>query len=290
MSFRRSLAALAFSAVFLTLGSCVERKEAGTVNADGSGNAVIDVLVAAPGQDVAAYGRNFAAQMIKHARGADAWKDIAVTAAPDGRAHVSATVYFPDISKFRLDAPFVTTFAKNADGTWTFSMHKEEAASQPATTQLSDEQVKQAIATARSNYKQQQPAMQLLLNTLKIAMTFDLPGRVTETNIFTKSGENQVSLTIDGKQVMASMDKIMDDDALLAGAIRNGTTPAESDALLMENLFGKKGEMWAKIAGPLQTLFDYKAEETAAKAGEAAAFDKAGLNMAGTPATAPGTQ
>ena len=83
--------------------------------------------------------------------------------------------------------------------------------------------------------------MQLLLNTLKVEMTFDLPGSVTEANIFTKTGENQVTLAVDGKQVMAAMDKIMGDDKLLEGAIRNGTTPAQSDALLMENLFGKKG-------------------------------------------------
>src|SRR5947209_9820422 len=113
MRIQRSLGTIVLLAAMMALGSCVERKEVGMINADGSGKAVVDVLVASPGTDVVGYGRKYAEQMIKHAQGADAWKDIAVEAAPDGRAHVRATVYFADVSKFRLDSPFVTTFAKN---------------------------------------------------------------------------------------------------------------------------------------------------------------------------------
>ncbi|HUO07890.1 MAG TPA: hypothetical protein VM008_06300 [Phycisphaerae bacterium] len=284
MNVRRLLAMIGIAAGLLTLASCVERKEVGTLNADGSGKAVVDVLVASPGPDVVAFGRTYAEQMIQHTQGAAAWNDFTIEAAADGRAHIRATVYFADVSKFRLDRPFQTMWDKNADGTYTFKMQKEQAASQPASPQMTDEQVAQAIATARANYKQQQPAMQLLLNNLKLEMTFELPGEVTATSIFEKTGSDQVTLKVDGKQVMAAMDKIMGDEKLLAGAIKNGTTPRESDELLMENLFGKKGAVSATVAGRVGTLFDYKSEAAAAKAGQAAAFAKAGIGAAATEA------
>jgi hypothetical protein len=275
----------------LALTACLERKETGVLNPDGSGKAVVDTLLpvppaepGAPKQDPAAMGKAVASQIIGRAQGVDSWKDLTVDTAPDGRIHVAATAYFPDISKFRLDSPFSTSWTKNADGSYTFAIQKDQPANVPPPPAMTDDQVSQAITSAKLDYKQNQPAMQTVLGGLKIETTFTLPGTVSATNIFTKTpGSNTVSLLLDGKVMSAAMDKIMTDDKLLATAVRAGNNSPVADELLIENIFGKKGPISATVTGAVTTQFDYKAESTAAKAAQGAMFARLGV----TPTAAP---
>jgi hypothetical protein len=279
----------------LALSACLERKETGVLNPDGSGKAVVDTLLpvpptqpGAPAMDPGTMGKAIASQMVARAQGVDAWKDVVIDTAPDGRIHVAATVYFPDISKFRLDSPFSTSWTKNADGAYTFAIQKDQPANAPPPPPaMTDDQVSQAITSAKLDYKQNQPAMQTVLNALKIETTFTLPGTVSATNIFTKApASNAVTLVLDGKAMSAAMDKIMADDKLLATAVRAGNNSPVADELLIENIFGKKGPISATVTGPVTTQFDYKAESTAAKTAQAAMFAKVGVNP--TPTQIPG--
>jgi hypothetical protein len=280
---------LALSTCALT--ACLERKETGILNPDGSGKAVVDTLLplpptqpGSPKPDTAMMGKAVASQIIGRAKGVDAWKDLVVDTAPDGRIHVAATAYFPDISKFRLDSPFSTSWTKNADGTYTFAIQKDQPADAPPPPPMTDDQVAQAITSAKMDYKQNQPAMQTVLNALKIDTTFTLPGTVSATNIFTKAPDsNTVTLVIDGKAMIAAMDKIMTDDKLLATAVRAGNNSPVADELLIENIFGKKGPISATVTGAVKAQFDYKAESDAAKAAQAAMFAKVGVNPVAVP-------
>jgi hypothetical protein len=292
----RRLLALVFST--LALSACLERKETGILNPDGSGKAVVDTLVHVPEPQrdkaqTTLFGKSVASQIIGHAHGVDAWKDLVVETAPDGRIHVSATVYFPDISKFQLDAGFSTRWTKNSDGTYTFTLQKDEPANAPPPPAMTDDQVAQAITAAKLDYKQNQPAMLTALNDLKLQTTFTLPGTISATNILTKDpASNTVTLVIEGKVITAAMDKIMADDKLLASAIRAGNNTTFADDLLTQNIFGKKGPISATVTGALTPQFDYKAESEAAKAAQAAMFTKAGVNpiASPTPPIMPGGQ
>ncbi len=271
-------------ALTLLLPACLERKESVTLNPDGSGKALIDTLFTLPPvpgvkPDATIMGKQMATQMIVGARGVDAWKDLAIDVAPDGRAHVSVTAYFPDISKFRLDSPFTTTWTKDATGNFTLIIKKDNPANPPAPPAMTDAQVAAAITAAKADYKQNQPAMQLGLGDLKIATTFTLPGTVSATNILTKAPDaNTVTLLLEGKPMLAAMDKIMADDKLLTTAIRAGNDSPIADDLLTQNIFGKPGPISATVTGPTKDLFDYKAESAAAKSAQPDMFKKLGIN------------
>ncbi len=200
---------------------------------------------------------------------------------PDGRAHVAVTAYFPDIAKFKLDSPFATTWTKNSDGNYTLTIQKENPASQPAPPAMTDAQVAAAITAAKADYKQNQPAMQMVLASLKIETTFTLPGTVSATNILTKAPDsNTVTLLLEGKPMIAAMDKIMSDDKLLTTAIRAGNNSPIADDLLTQNIFGKPGPISATVTGPVKNLFDYPAESAAAKSTQAGMFKNIGITPA----------
>jgi hypothetical protein len=285
---------LVLAVAALALPSCLECKETGMVNPDGSGKATIDLLVnvpaAAGAPPAAAIGKQVAARFLATAQGVEAWKDITIDVAPDGRSHVVATAYFPDISKFKLDAPITMTWAKNGEGGFTFVMKKDQAAAPTAPPPMADDKVAQAIAEAKDEYKQSQPGMQMVLGTLKISVGFTLPGNVMATNILTKKADGStVAMAIDGKSMIAAMDKIYADDKVLAVAVKAGENSPVTDELLMENLFGKKGQLSATVAGPVKDLFDYKAEMAAAKAAEPQMLKK--LNLVLNPSeTMPASQ
>ncbi len=279
----------------LVLPSCLECKEAVMVNPDGSGKATIDLLVNVPAASgappAAAIGKQVATRILATAQGVEAWKDITIDVASDGRSHVVATAYFPDISKFKLDAPITTTWTKNADGTFTFVIKKDQQADQAPSPPIPDDKVAQAVSEAKEQYKQSQPAMQMVLGTLKISASYTLPGNVTVTNILTKNADGStVTMSVDGKSMIAAMDKIYADDKVLAVAVKAGENSPIPDQMLMENLFGKKGELSATVAGPVKDLFDYKAEVAAAKAAGPAMLLKLDLGNGLPPVAVPTTQ
>src|SRR4051812_5890158 len=86
---RRSRFALLLAAAILP--ACYERKDTAILNPDGSGKIFIDVdiAVAPPAKDqkpdLLGTGRLFAANLINSTTGVDAWGDVSVAAAADGR-------------------------------------------------------------------------------------------------------------------------------------------------------------------------------------------------------------
>ena len=173
----------------------------------------------------------------------------------------------------------VTTWNKDAAGNFTLVIKKDNPANTPAPPNMTDAQITAAITAAKSDYKQNQPAMQLGLGDLKIETIFTLPGTVSATNILTKSSDaNTVTLLLEGKPMLAAMDKIMADDKLLTSAIRAGDNSPIGDELLTQNIFGKPGPISATVTGPLKDAFDYKAESAAAKSAQPEMFKKIGIN------------
>ena len=92
---------------------CYERKQLMVLNPDGSGRVTLETDVAvpaagAPGKDkptAVSFGQQLTADLINGTKGVDAWSDLAITAAPDGRAHIVATAYFPDVNLLRFEGP-----------------------------------------------------------------------------------------------------------------------------------------------------------------------------------------
>ena len=268
------------------LAGCYDRKQTGIINPDGSGKVVIDTDVAvpafdAPGKEKPAaidYGRQLAADLITNTQGVDAWSDVAVSPAAEGHVHYTATAYFPDITKLRFDVPLVFRWQRNQDGTHTFAIERfrnEPAATRPAP---SDAELKGLVASAQAQYKQQHGALETALSVYKLRIEYTLPGEITASHILEKNG-HAVSITLEGKKIIAALDKFVADDVAMAATIKSGKDMTDNDDILLEGMYGQKGPVSAtvKMAADAAPAFDYATEMRAAARGQAEMLKAAGV-------------
>jgi hypothetical protein len=284
----------------ILLPGCYERKQTAILNPDGSGKMLIETDVAVPSNDVpgkekptaVSFGRQLIADFINNSQGVAAWSDVAVTELADGRAHIAAVAYFPDISLLHFDLPLTFTWKKQDDGTYLFGVERTRSAP-TAPVAMTDDQVREQVSKAQAQYKEQQLAMQTALTAFNLQMTFTLPGEITQSHIFTKQDRN-VSLTLDGKKIAGALDKFMTDDAALTATIRSGKDLIENDDILLNAMYGEKGPVAAVVKVPADALsaFDYRGESLRAAAVQHDMLEDAGVQIlpkfiVKPPATAP---
>jgi hypothetical protein len=269
------------------LSGCYERKQTTVLNPDGSGKMVIETDVAVPTIETpgkqkpsaVSFGREIAAQFINSTRGVDAWSEVSVTEAADGRAHIRAVAYFPDISAVRTDLPLTFSWQRQEGGICQLTVARTRN-NAGAPVSMSDEQLKEQVQKAQAQYKEQQLALQTALNAFNLQLTFVLPGEVTGDRVFTRK-DNTVSLTLDGKKIAAALDKFMADDAALARTIKSGQDLTDNDDILLDAMYGKKGPVSATVKLPpdASPVFDYRAEARAAAAAQHAMLEAAGVQL-----------
>lgn len=95
-------------ALILATSGCLESKMVYTVNPDGSGKFTFDNLTPPPQvtsgpseakPDPNALVKGQLEEMVKNAKGVDAWSDLSYEVAKDGRPHIQGVGYFPDVTK-----------------------------------------------------------------------------------------------------------------------------------------------------------------------------------------------
>jgi hypothetical protein len=303
---RASLKARYFRLAFLLaaaglLSACYERKDTAILNPDGSGKIVLQVQIAvAPAgegkkADVAGTGRLFAANLINSTRGVDAWADVGIAEAPDGRAVITGTAFFPDINKLKLDLPIEFTWKRDADGA-TFAIQRSHAALRPSGTQPAarptEIQVRDLVKQAQDQYKQNQPNLQVQLGAYKHDFFFQLPGTLERERLLSKN-EGAISFSLDGKKVARAIDEIMANQDALSATFAAGTDGPANDDILLQSIFGQKGPVSVHVKFPNGALpvFDYRSEMRAAQLLEPQMLKDAGVQLLSTftikpPATA----
>src|SRR5690242_7314608 len=130
-------------AAALALTACLEGKQTVTINPDGSGKMLVDSLLEVPAgekSDALSVARKMATALVTQTSGVDAWKDMTLEAAPDGRAHVVATAYFPDISRLKMALAVPMTWSKDDRGNFTLMIKGKPAAPKEA-PQLTDKEI-----------------------------------------------------------------------------------------------------------------------------------------------------
>jgi len=283
---------------------CYERKQSVVLNVDGSGRVTVETDVAVPAADgpgrgkptPLSFGRQVAADFINNTKGVDAWSDVAVTATADGRAHIAATAYFPDINLLHFDMPLEFTW-KRGEAADTFILTvvrtRQDMGEAPATAPagqaapkkpaMTADQVKQMVTAAKSQYKEQQAALRTQLDAFKLQMNFILPGEVAATHLFSQQGQT-VTLSLDGKKVADALDKFMTSDQALAATFEAGEDLPTNDDFMLQSMFNQNGPaaVTMKVPSYTQPAFDYKSESGAAKRAEPAMFEKAGVVLVGS--------
>ena len=293
---RNVVRSLFLAVAALALGCCVEATEVITVNPDGSGKIQIDETMATPPNfgpggpggakpDPDKLAKTAVGQTLAN-KAIEAWSDVSYEVLNDGRIHVKATGYFKDVTKLgvlpgqppQADQGF--RWSKNDKGGMDLVLKTDKApatapASQP---KLTDEQVSAKVKEAKMQYQQMKPMMAMMLGTLKIDMTFVLPGKLQEVNNFKKTDKG-VQLVIEGKKMLEVMDKSMTDDKALEALVRAGKKADDQPENFNEMMFGSKGEIMARVGGDLKPVFDYAAEMGKAKAGQDEMLKKLGVEI-----------
>jgi hypothetical protein len=283
----------------LVLGGCFELKQDATLNPDGSGKMVVEMVMPdmsammmgdkpaiKPDPEVAI--KTFAKGILDNSRGVETWTDVSFAMADDGRMKFKGTAFFKDISKLSIaagkgDSSGVVTWTKSDKGGMVLTMvmdgpgdPKPPAAQPPAMT---DEEINKAVQAMKMQWPQMRQMFEMMVGKLKMDTIVHLPGTVAEVNGFKKEADGSVRLSYDGAKILEVLDKLMADEAYLKAAVKAGKDPMkDKDPVVFEKMFGTKGPLSARATGDMKPAFDFEKECKAAKDAYPKMIEKLGLD------------
>lgn len=273
---------IAAAIIFVT--GCIEEKNGYYVNPDGSGKVVHEVTSmqdiidfmgdSADEPDPEQMMKEMTQEILQNSKGIETWSDIQTHVTEEGKIYFKGTGYFKDIQNVSFSQEGVSqnpNFAASvsADGLLTVEMQEDEdkeASSQDAIKDYSPEELKKKMLQERVKYNQMKPMVEQILEKMKQTYVVHYAGTLKESVNF-ETGINSVSLTLEGKKMMAYADSFMADDAKLAEMIKAGMN--------MQTGFDNEefyAALWGQPRMPKaliqlkRPMFDYEKEAAQAKA------------------------
>ena len=281
--------------------SCFESNQKFTLNPDGSGKVIHEVLFQPVDLNMGGNSNDSEKQLKKAVKsiltdssGVDAWKDISFSRTGDGKILFRGTAYFPNLSKLNLKLGEVKqtgsspVWTKTPSGDLVLELRgedeKKEGKDKASPKQLTDAEITQKIAEEKAQYQKMKPMFAAVLSTLKQKMTFHLPGNKKEVINLTESSDGSLTLTFDGAKMIEVIDAMFADDDWMREMLQaKGSIMDEGPAMdsrVNEALFGQKGPIRAVMGGPQRPLFDYATEMAAAKANFPVLLKRLGMESA----------
>lgn len=266
----------------LALAGCFEETNTYYVNPDGSGKVIHEVITVADdlnlsggaaSPDPQSLLKKTARKILYQSKGIDTWSDIKTSVTDDGKLHFKGTAYFPDIrnvsfaDKDNVETSTHLEISLTPDGLLTVAMREDTDDEEISeAVDYSSEQLQQQLQQQRIKYSQMKPIMIQLLDSLKKQDTFHYAGTLVESVNF-QAAENSVSITLEGRKLLAYMDTLMADDARMLELIKRGKNMEEgfSDPDMYAFFWGKP-ELPAVAIQLARPMFDYAQEVAAAKA------------------------
>ena len=254
-----------------------------TVNPDGSGKAVVEmILPPLPPEAAAGAADVMTAQLVKQmllgTPDVEVWADVAVGKTDDGRLTFKGTAYFKDIATVDLgpSKDDGVTWAKDDKGGMVLTVVTSGSKAPPAEAsrpKLSEEEIAKQVDQVRSEFKRRREAMGASMRSMKTELIYRLPGSVSDVTGFTRAKDESLRWTLEGVKMMAAADKAMADDAFLRQCIIDGKDPIRE--VMMKQVLAT---LKARVSGDLKPLFDYAAEVKAAKEAYPKMLERLGLN------------
>ncbi len=307
----RTVCALSMILAVCLMAGCFESNQEYTLNPDGSGKVIHEVLFQPVDLNMGETPDNPEKELKKTVQsiltdssGVDAWKDISFKRTEDGKIFFKGTAYFPDLSKLSLKLGEVKqsgsnpVWKKTPSGDMVLALkgedEKKKGKGEAPPKPLTDAQIRRKIAQEKAQFQKMKPMLAAMLSTLKQKMTFHLPGIKKKVTNFTENPDGSFTITFDGAKMIEIIDAMFKDEKWMAEMIQNkGGIMDEGpamDAKTNEILFGQKGPIEAVMGAPQSPLFDYRTEMAAAKAGYPALLKRLGMASAlpAKPATGEG--
>ena len=275
---------------------CVEEKSEYTLNPDGSGKVVYDVIFVptqlnlSDNETSPQYRiRLEIEKILQMSEGVDVWSDISYDLTDEGRIHFVGTAYFRDINKVNIRAggfnkDMKLRFSRSQSGRIIIELRKESDSKSNQekgdVPEFSEAELAQKIKEARLQYNELKPMMLATFGTLKQVKKLHLPGKVEKNSNFELIDSNTVQVKIEGRKMIEAMDKMIAYDGWMERQIRAGKNPVKEgpdEPVLNEMLFGEKGPVQLVLDSDSKALFDYDAEAAQARKGYKAMLKKLGF-------------
>jgi len=284
-----------FAAILIALAvvGCYELEEEYVVNPDLSGKVdfkmtmpMSNPMMPQPNADPKELAKKAVKKMLDESKGVETWKDVEYKIDKDGNAVIKGTAYFKEIEKLKfqygdLSSESSVSVKKQEDGSIVieFKPEDDKSGAEGEAPKMTDEEVKAAMQDQKMQYQQSKPMIASMMEGLKNTFTFHVPGELGECSNFKKLEDGRVSLTLEGKKLMASMDKVMSDDKLLEEMVRAGKNPqtAGMNDKMAEMMFGEAAPVKAIFKGEMKALFDFEKEVAEAKEAYGEMMKKLGL-------------
>ncbi len=237
-----------------------------TFNPDGSGRITVrwaGPLANAP--DAAAFLRS----EVERARGVEAWADLRCE--PEGDQLVfAATAYFADVRALRFHCQgfhvslldFAVEPAANGGIVVASVPTPSDGSAATIPAGANDRQARELLAQEREKLAMARGFLDSMFGGLRCSAVLRLPGALVGEVRGERVDTNAVRVQYDGSQLLAVLDRLMHDDALMLRLMREGgLTPDKALDLL-----GDHGPVSLRCEGPALPQFDYAAEVAAAQA------------------------
>jgi len=283
----KRILALLLVACSLALVGCYEAKQAFTLNGDGSGKFTLDLVFqtmsfGSDKKDPEKALKQAVKDFLSKTKGVEAWKDVSYSTRDDGRIHLVATGYFPDLSKVELQqANFLScSLVPGEKGSLVLQVKGENKKKGPkpeAPGALTPEEKAKRIAKAKGEFQQGKGMLTAFLSGLRHEATFALPGRLESSVNLKKLEGGLLGVTLDGKKLLAVLEDLGNNEAFFEKQVMKPGEDPFADESFNQGLYGEKGPVRAVVAGPFKPRFDYAAELAQAKASQDALYKGLGL-------------
>jgi hypothetical protein len=271
-------------ATIALLAGCFETKQEFTLNPDGSGKVIHEstfqnVTFAAKSETPEQQMRKAVADVINHAKGVDAWRDVTFKLLEDGRIQFKGTAYFKSLAALEFPNQTMLEFdwEHSADGTGVLTLRDKKKGIESDGTKagrksmdlskLSPGDRTKKIKEERAKFQQMKPMMAGVFGAMRHEVVFHLPGQPGENSSFIKDASGSLALQFDGAKLLSAMEALMNDDDWLAknaGSLGDQDTPA-LDERMSSLMFGGKGPVRATVKDLAGAAFEYDAEVSAAR-------------------------
>lgn len=211
------------------------------------------------------------ASIMKKSKGIDVWKDVYYDRLPDGRGHFKGTAYFKDLSKVHIwpdTGKGAVAFGSEGESLMlVLNRRKEPAAKTTPKTEIAPDDLAKKMKDERAKWQTAKAPVEAMLVDMSLRLSFRTPGLPSEVRGLEQSGGALV-FSLDGRNLFRAMDNAVGDSNTLREMIVNRESFASSrtlDKTVEAQIFGGRGESWARLAPPFRVRFDYAAEVESAK-------------------------
>lgn len=272
----------------LALASCFQEERVYTLNPDGSGkveftatfstDSVISFSDEKPDPEKKA--KNAVTTILEESEGVSAWTDVSYEMLDDKKVKFHGTAYFADVNKLKLkmgstNADNLSPQFSSADGVATLACpldkkdeddEKKDTPDEPAWDTLTKEQQDAKIAEAKRELTKMKGMIGAMAADMTTKITLVLPAKSKTSVNFEKVNDTTVTVSQNGADMVAALDKLLADEELLRQAASSKVSMQDGPPpVLTEMMFGVAGDPVVTFAAGAAPAFDYKAEVVAAQ-------------------------